>query len=98
MIQWITFAFTLLGLAYNGYRQSQLPVQNVQGIVQNSPMVQNAPVYNPMPVMYWQVAFDPNTGKLYHLHSDGRWYDQPPMIQVQQQTQQVQQNNNPWFR
>jgi len=96
MIQWVTFAFAVLSFAYNGYKQSQFSVPNAQGLIQNATVVQNAPVYNPMPVMYWQVAFDPNTGRFYHLHSDGKWYDQPPQIQVQQV--QNTQTVNPWVR
>ena len=95
MIQWVTFAFAVIGFVYNGYKQSQIfPPQNVQGVIQNSPVVHPAP--SAMPVMYWQVAFDPNNGRFYHLHSDGKWYDQPPQLQVQQV--QNTQTINPWVR
>lgn len=74
MIQWITILIAMMGLVYNGYKdytngQIKLPLTQQKNSVQYK-----------KPIMYWQVAFDPNTGKLYHLHQDGIWYDQPPQI------------------
>lgn len=74
MVQWIGVGLTLIGMAYTGWRQFQ-PPQLI-----SPPVV----VQSPLPVMTWQVAFDPNSGKLYHLHPDGKWYEQVPQIRADQ--------------
>ena len=76
MIQWVTIVLGLLSFVYTGYKdysngQLKTPLTNTVNGVESK--VQ-------LPVIYWQVAFDPNTGKIYHLHKDGKWYDQPPQI------------------
>ena len=72
MIQWIGIGLTIVGMAYTGWRQFQPPQLISQPVV----------VQSPLPVMTWQVAFDPNSGKLYHLHPDGKWYEQVPQIRT----------------
>lgn len=75
MVQWIGVGLTLIGMAYTGWRQFQ-PPQLI-----SPPVV----VQSSLPVMTWQVAFDPNSGKLYHLHPDGKWYEQVPQVYGQTQ-------------
>ena len=75
-MQWATIVLAVLGLVYNGYKdysngQIKVPLTNTNQSVESKTQ---------MPIMYWQVAFDPNTGKMYHLHKDGKWYDQPPQV------------------
>ena len=75
-MQWATIVLAVLGLIYNGYKdysngQIKVPLTNANQSVESKTQ---------MPIVYWQVAFDPNTGTLYHLHRDGKWYDQPPQI------------------
>ena len=86
-MQWATIIFTVIGFIYNGYVNiHQLtPVQYQQPQAYIKPQTQ-------MPVMRWQVAFDPNTGKFYHQHGDGNWYEQPP--QYSQYVQAVVTSNN----
>lgn len=73
MVQWVTIVLGILGLVYNGYKDYS------NGQIKAPLTTQNQTVES-KPIMYWQVAFDPNTGKMYHLHKDGKWYDQPPQI------------------
>ena len=68
MVQWITVAIAILGFVYNGYKD----ISN--GNIPSPLTTQN------QTVMYWQVAFAPNTGKMYHLQKDGKWHDGPPQI------------------
>ena len=75
-MQWATIVLAILGLIYNGYKdvsngQVKLPLTTTQNSVESK---------SQLPIVYWQVAFDPNTGKMYHLHTDGTWYDKPPQI------------------
>lgn len=114
MIQWIGIGLTIVGMAYNGWRQyQQMPMLPPQVIVQES-------YAQPQPIMTWQVAFNPNSGKLYHLHPDGKWHEQVPQIRTNptqyppgmgigqgSQPPQVgewiarqpsQASTNPWFR
>jgi len=79
-MQWATIVLAILGLIYNGYKdvsngQVKLPLTTTQNSVESRTQ---------MPIVYWQVAFDPNTGKMYHLHKDGKWYDQPPQVREYQ--------------
>ena len=79
-MQWATIILAILGLIYNGYKdvsngQVKLPLTTVGNSVESKPQ---------MPIVYWQVAFDPNTGKMYHLHTDGKWYDKPPQVREYQ--------------
>ena len=77
MVQWIGIGLTIVGMVYNGWRQYQQMPPPPQVIVQE--------LYaQSQPIMTWQVAFDPNSGKLYHLHSDGKWYEQVPQIRADQ--------------
>jgi hypothetical protein len=86
MIQWVTIVIGVIGLIYNGYKdystgQIKSPLTIQQQQVESKPR---------MPIMYWQVAFDPNTGKLYHLNRDGKWYDGPPQVrEYQNQSQEA---------
>lgn len=44
------------------------------------------------PLVYYnyQVAYDPNTGKIWYYYGDGFWYDKPPQIRKRQnQSQKV---------
>jgi hypothetical protein len=110
MVQWIGIGLTVIGMAYTGWRQLQMPQLTSPPIV----------VQSPLPIMTWQVAFDPNSGKLYHLHPDGKWYEQVPQIRYDQgqhsppvgnwqgaqsaplgqrlARQSSQAGTNPWFR
>jgi len=79
-MQWATIVLAILGLIYNGYKdvssgQVKLPLTTTQNSVESK---------NQLPIVYWQVAFDPNTGKMYHLHTDGKWYDKPPQVREYQ--------------
>lgn len=81
MVQWIGIGLTIVGMAYNGWRQyQQMPMLPPQVIIQES-YVQP----RPQPIVTWQVAYDPNCGKLYHLHPDGKWYEQVPQVYGQTQ-------------
>ena len=75
-MQWAALVLGILGLIYNGYKdvsngQVKLPLTTMQNSVESK---------SQLPIVYWQVAFDPNTGKMYHLHTDGKWYDKPPQV------------------
>lgn len=81
MVQWVTIVLGILGLVYNGYKDYS------NGQIKVPLTTQNQTVES-KPIMYWQVAFDPNTGKMYHLHKDGKWYDQPPQVREYQNQNQ----------
>ena len=83
-MQWATIVLAVLGLIYNGYKdysngQIKVPLTNANQSVESKTQ---------MPIVYWQVAFDPNTGKMYHLHKDGKWYDSPPQVREYQNQNQ----------
>lgn len=83
MVQWVTIVLGVLGLIYNGYKDYS------NGQIKSPLTIQNQTVeYKQQPIVYWQVAFDPNTGKLYHLGKDGKWYDQPPQVREYQDQNQ----------
>jgi len=77
MVQWITVAIAVLGFLYNGYKDLSNGNLPKAPLTTQSSGVQSGQQQS---VMYWQVAFDPNTGKMYHLHKDGKWYDGPPQV------------------
>lgn len=83
MVQWVTIVLGVLGLIYNGYKDYS------NGQIKSPLTIQNQTVeYKQQPIVYWQVAFDPNTGKMYHLHQDGKWYDGPPQVREYQNQNQ----------
>jgi len=83
MVQWVTIVLGVLGLIYNGYKDYS------NGQIKSPLTIQNQTVeYQQQPIVYWQVAFDPNTGKMYHLHQDGKWYDSPPQVREYQNQNQ----------
>ena len=91
-MQWATIVLAVLGLIYNGYKdysngQIKVPLTNTNQSVESKTQ---------MPIMYWQVAFDPNTGKMYHLHKDGKWYDQPPQVREHSNQNQEALGNLNW--
>lgn len=42
------------------------------------------------PILYYnyQVAYDPNSNKIWYYYSDGNWYDKPPQIRKYQDQSQ----------
>lgn len=78
VIQWIGVALTIVGLAFNGYRQFQNTQSSaqVQSYSQNTAQVQSYA----QTVQYSTVniAYDHASGKHYFQHSNGQWYDFPP--------------------
>jgi hypothetical protein len=92
MVQWVTILLGVLGLVYNGYKDYS------SGQIKAPLTVQNQSVESKVqqPIMYWQVAFDPNTGKMYHLHKDGKWYDQPPQVREHQNQNQEALGTGNW--
>lgn len=81
MIQWVGLALALISFAYNGLKDYQNGVIKVAPLTNQNQTVEST---QRLPIMTWQVAFDPNTGKLYHLHPDGKWYEQVPQIRTNQ--------------
>jgi hypothetical protein len=79
MVQWIGVALTIIGMVYNGFQQRQ----NIAA-VQPQLTVQQPVVQSTQPVRYYQAAFDPNSGKIYFLYPDGKWYEQIPQIRTDQ--------------
>lgn len=79
MIQWVGLGLAIIGFLYNGFKDYQ------NGVIKVAPLTtQNQTVESTqrLPIMTWQVAFDPNSGKLYHLHPDGQWHEQVPQIRT----------------
>jgi hypothetical protein len=81
MIQWVGLALALISFAYNGLKDYQNGVIKVTPLTNQNQTVEST---QRLPIMTWQVAFDPNSGKLYHLHPDGKWYEQVPQIRYDQ--------------
>ena len=92
MVQWVTILLGVLGLVYNGYKDYSSGQIKAPLTVQNQSVESKAQ----QPIMYWQVAFDPNTGKMYHLHKDGKWYDQPPQVREHQNQNQEALGTGNW--
>jgi hypothetical protein len=67
MLQWIGIALTIVGLAFNGYKQfhTTQPVQNQQQVQRFQYTTIN-------------IAYDHATGKHFFQHPDGQWYGFPP--------------------
>lgn len=82
MIQWVGLALALISFAYNGFKDYQNGVIKVAPLTNQNQTVEST---QRLPIMTWQVAFDPNSGKLYHLHPDGKWYEQVPQVYGQTQ-------------
>ena len=83
MIQWIGIGITIIGMLVSGYQQYQQQNLTIpQSVVQypQQQMLQNTQ----QPIRYYQAAFDPNTGKIYFLNPDGKWYEQVPQIRTDQ--------------
>ena len=81
MVQWFTIGLAILGFVYNGYKDYSSGQIKMPLTTQN----QTVEYTQPLPIVTWQVAFDPNTRKLYHLHPDGKWYEQVPQVYGQTQ-------------
>lgn len=81
MIQWVGLALALISFAYNGLKDYQNGVIKVAPLTNQNQTVEST---QRLPIVTWQVAFDPNSGKLYHLHPDGKWYEQVPQIRADQ--------------
>ena len=81
MIQWVGLGLALIGFLYNGFKDYQNGTIKIAPLTNQTSAVEYA---RPQPIMTWQVAFDPNTGKLYHQHQDGKWYEQVPQIRADQ--------------
>jgi len=74
MVQWIGIGFAVLGMAYNTYQQyKHTNLVPPQVVVQES-------FAQTQPVMYYQAAFDPNSGRIFFLYPNGQWYEQIPQI------------------
>jgi hypothetical protein len=79
MIQWVGLALALISFAYNGFKDYQ------NGAIKAAPLTnQTQVVQQQQPIRYYQAAFDPNTGKIYFLYTDGKWYEQVPQIRTNQ--------------
>jgi len=79
MIQWVGLALALISFAYNGLKDYQ------NGAIKVAPLTnQTQVVQQQQPIRYYQAAFDPNTGKIYFLYPDGKWYEQIPQIRTDQ--------------
>ncbi len=79
MIQWVGLALALISFAYNGFKDYQ------NGAIKVAPLTnQTQVVQQQQPIRYYQAAFDPNTGKIYFLYPDGKWYEQIPQIRTDQ--------------
>ena len=48
----------------------------------------------PLQYYNYQVAYDPNTGKMWYYYGDGFWYDRPPEIRPKKQSQKVSTGGN----
>ena len=81
MIQWIGLGLTLIGVLVNGYQK-----YSSQPLTMPVPKVE---YYQQQAVRYYQAAFDPNTGKIYLLFPDGKWYEQVPQIRADQTQHQA---------
>ena len=79
MIQWIGVALTIIGMVYNGFQQKQNVAAVQPQLTVRQPMVQST-----QSIVYYQAAFDPNSGKIYFLYADGKWYEQIPQIRTDQ--------------
>lgn len=78
MVQWIGIGFAVLGMAYNTYQQyKHTNLVPPQVVVQES-------FAQTQPVMYYQAAFDPNSGRIFFLYPNGQWYEQIPQIRNSQ--------------
>lgn len=78
----------LLGLFVLVWGEAKHYIQSHPEII--STLQLEAKKAEPLQYYNYQVAYDPNSGKMWYYYGDGNWYDKPPQIRKREnQSQKV---------
>lgn len=75
----VQLAIGLLGLVVLVWSEAKHYVESHPDILSTWELTETKRM-QPVQFYMYQVAYDPNTNKLWYLYNDGFWYDKPPQI------------------